>query len=443
MSLNTRVTTKEYLYLAIPLIFTALTVPLLGFVDLIVIGRMNDASLIAGVSMGVLIFNTIYWLLGFLRVSTSGFTAIASGNLDESEKLKTLVRALLFALILGLTLLTIQVPLKNVLLKVLSLDHSIIHHVNTYYNIRIWAAPFVLINYCILGWLIGLSKAKITLILQVFVNLLNISLSLLFVLFLNMDVAGVALATMISEIGIALVGMSYIYIKYFSNNIKLFIAESKNYKPILNMLAMNRDLFIRTASLLVVYLVFARLGDKLGVNNLAANALLLQVQALIVVVYEGFANATSVFTGRAVAQNNIVLFRDVKRISFFSSALVVLIMVIGLSIFKFEIINQFTNIPTVIDIASQSYIWVILFPILTFWGNQLYGMFVGATFSSVIRNAMVISMVAFMVSVMVLFPLYNNNGLWISFVVFMVFRTITLQWSIPRLVSRINERQVN
>jgi MATE family multidrug resistance protein len=197
---------RVYLSLAIPLTISTMSTPLLGAVDTAVVGKLSDPAYIGGVAVGTIIFNTMYWLFGFLRVSTSAFAAQAEGARDEKQSLMALIRPFFIAAIIGLLFIVIQKPILNISLGAIGPESDVSAFAADYFGIRIWGAPFALLNYVILGWLIGKSRIKTSLFIQVFMNLINIVLCLVFVNGFSWSVSGVAAASLISEISAFLLG---------------------------------------------------------------------------------------------------------------------------------------------------------------------------------------------------------------------------------------------
>jgi multidrug resistance protein, MATE family len=194
---------KEYLHLAIPLVISGISTPLLGAVDTAVVGRLPDPASIGGVAIGAVIFNTMYWLLGFLRVSTSGFTSQTEGLKDQKEVLLSFFRPMMMAALFGVLFLLFQVPILQISLNILGGNEEVSDIAASYFSIRIWGAPFVLLSYVMIGWLIGMGKVRLALATQILMNGLNILLDFIFVLGFGMGVVGVAFATLISEVTMA------------------------------------------------------------------------------------------------------------------------------------------------------------------------------------------------------------------------------------------------
>lgn len=205
-------TNKQYMALAVPIIISQMTTPLLGAVDTAVVGQLPNPIFIGGVAVGSLIFNTLYWVLGFLRVSTSGFTSQAHGANNHVELQYSLLRPMFIAMVIGGLFVLLQEPIKWAALTIIDPSSGVAEQAALYYDIRIWGAPFTLMSYVILGWLIGSSHVKLTVYLQIGMNVLNILLDIVFVTSLNMGVVGVSIASLIAEVGVTVVGI-FILIK--------------------------------------------------------------------------------------------------------------------------------------------------------------------------------------------------------------------------------------
>ncbi|WDM25158.1 MATE family efflux transporter [Paenibacillus mucilaginosus] len=426
-------THRTFLALSIPLMLSALSTPLLGVVDTAVIGRIPDPSLLGGVAVGTLIFNTLYWLLGFLRVSTSGFTAQAQGAGDPAGLSLSFYRPLLLAGVFGLLLVLLQSPIRDVSLALMTAGPEVEGYAGVYYNIRIWGAPFALANYVVMGWLIGVSRVKGAMFLQIGMNLSNILLCLLLVGGLKMEVTGVAWATLLSEVGAAAAGVIWVLMLQRRGRGGASLRNVINLRPMMLMLKVNRDLLIRTACLLAVFFLFTSRGAALGEDTLAANAILLQIHYVMAYLHDGFANASSILTGRALGERNAVLYRRAVRLggiwSFGLSAVLTVIVLLWGS----ELLTLFTGMPEVLELARQYLPWLLLYPLAGFWGLQLYGVFAGATMAGPIRNSLVFSLAVFIPLLFLTVPPLGNHGLWLSFIVFTLGRSVFLWMYLPRL----------
>jgi multidrug resistance protein, MATE family len=426
-------THRAYLSLAIPLIISTMTTPLLGAVDTAVVGQLPDPAYIGGVAVGTMIFNTMYWLFGFLRVSTSGFTAQAYGAQDSKQCFLYLVRPFLIALAIGIIFILFQWPIKHTALTLIHPDENVMTFADEYFSIRIWGAPFTLANYVILGWFMGISRVKISLFLQVFMNLLNVVLDLLFVNILHQDVKGVATATLISEAAAFLIGM-YIVLK--SSNLRLSAISNNelwNVGEFKKMMSVNRDLFIRTICLLTVFNLFTARGASFGTEILAANAVLIQIHYIMAYFLDGFANASSILVGKAVGANDETLYKRTLSLSSQWAIISPLFMMLIYILFKDSIIPVFTKNQNVIELARSYSIWVAIFPLAASFGLILYGVFTGATETAPIRNSMLISLAVYIAFLLIFTPMFHNHGLWFAFIIFSLGRSLFLAMYVPML----------
>lgn len=433
---NSKITNNSmYLKLAVPLIISGVSTPILGAVDTAVVGRMTDPSYIGGVAIGTVIFNTMYWLLGFLRVSTSGFTAQAEGANNEKEIVLSLLRPMIIAILCGLLFILFQKPILNISLTLMGGSDAVLSSAETYFSIRIWGAPFILLSYTIIGWLIGLGKVGLSLTTQIAMNLLNIVLDILFVLVFNMGVAGVAYATVISEISVILTAIIFVIFHQRARIKAISFHLLLDRRSLVHMFQVNRDLFLRTICLLTMTFTFTSISASMGESILAANAIMLQIQYIMAYFFGGFANASSILVGRAIGKKHI----DTYKLAFTYSAKWGLFsaFLMSLTIFLFgnHILNFFTTIEEVQAIASQLLIWMIIFPFTGFWGLQLEGIFSGATEATAIRNSILLALLVFFITMAIFIPSYSYHGVWLAFVLFSLSRSFFLSLSIKKLTK--------
>ncbi|SEM82427.1 MATE family efflux transporter [Lihuaxuella thermophila] len=427
-------THRAYLLLAFPLLLSSLSSPLLGAVDTAVVGRLNDPSCIGGVAVATLIFNTCYWLFGFLRVSTSGFTAQASGAKDQREICLHLLRPLLVAGLMGMGLILFQSVILFLSLHYIQPDAEVAKYAKSYFDIRIWGAPFALMNYVLLGWFMGMAKVKLSLILQLYMNLVNIVLDLILVGVAGMNVDGVAWASLIAEISSCLIGFMLI-LRHWPGQAdwKLLIRKCFLWKPFLKMFRMNRDLMIRTACLLAVFTLFTRQGAQFGQEILAANAILFQIHFLMAYCLDGLANASGILAGHALGRRDPLFFNQVIRLTRFWGWIVSLLLSGLYFLSAPSVFSLFTNHAAVLEAATEFSVWMVLFPVCSFWGLLLYGVFSGATEAGPIRNSMIWSLIAFLLSLWLFLPRWGNHGLWCAFLIFSLGRSLFLHLYLPKL----------
>lgn len=424
-------THKQYLAIAIPFIISTITTPLLGAVDTGVMGRLPDPAFIGGVAIGVVIFNTIYWLFSFLRVSTTVFSSQALGARDDALAMWSLVRPLAIALVIGLAFILLQNPILNGAFTWLHPDDDVRQYAEQYFSILIWGAPLVLSNYVLLGWLMGQMCLRASLFLQVTTNVINIILCILFVMVFKWGVTGVAYGTLIAQ-SLSVV-MGIFLVKHYArfDYKQITWKEFKDPVVIKKIIAVNGDLVIRTICLLAVTNMFMAESNSFGKHTLASNAIILQIQYLMGYFFDGFANASSVVSGKAFGSRDSRLFN--RGISL--SLQWCLYGSIGLSLLYAlsytHVFNAFTVIPEVVELGKEFSPWMIIFPFCASGGLVFYGVFSGATQTAPIRNSMILSLLSYVVAQYVLIPIYGNHGLILSFLIFSFGRTFFLGLCVP------------
>ncbi|MCK1992017.1 MATE family efflux transporter [Peribacillus muralis] len=428
---------RSYLALAIPLTISTITTPLIGAVDTAVVGQLPNPAYLGGVAIGTVIFNTLYWLFGFLRVSTSGFAAQALGANDEKQSVLAFLRPFILAIAAGIGFILLQGPIEHVSLTLMNPDADVRRYAAEYFSIRIWGIPFTLMNYVILGWLMGMSKIKVSLVLQVFMNLMNIALDVLFVHVFEWGVAGVAIATLLSEVTAFFIGLIVI-VKATPHRMELPpLNEMFNLSSLKKMMSVNRDLFIRTLCLLAVFNIFTAKGASYGTEVLAANAVLIQIHYMMAYFFDGFANASSILVGKAIGARDRHLYKKTLSLSLQWGILSSLMMAVSYYLFGDTILPLFTRIRSVIELANMYGTWLILFPLTASVGIVFYGVFTGATEAAPIRNSMIYSLIAFVITLHIFVPVYQNHALWLAFTVFSLGRSVFLAMYIPRLSKKL------
>ncbi|WP_258535726.1 MATE family efflux transporter [Bacillus sp. 03113] len=433
---------KEYLKIAFPLAVSNLSTPIIGVVDTAVVGNLSSSAYIGGVAIGTLIFNTLYWLLGFLRVGTSGFAAQALGAKDDKQLLFTFYRPLLISFAIGLLFILFQWPIIQSFLFLLKPSVEVKTQAEIYYHIRIWGAPFALANYVLIGWILGRSKVKLMLYLQLYMNVINAILCVGFVYGLGMKVNGVAFASLFAEISSFIIGSWMVQKEMKQINDKIRFKECFKMKEMVKLMQVNRDLFLRTICLLTVFQVITAISARMGNDILAANTILLQVHYIMAYTLEGFANASSLLAGKAVGEKNPTMMKRVIRLSaiwsFISAIVLSTIYFIGKEFF----ISIFTKHEKVVDLAIEFSSWIVLFPLAGAVGLIFYGIFTGATDTSYVRNSTFFACVLFIITILLTVPWLQNHGIWLSFIIFTLFRSIGLIWYLPSLSKTTKQAQV-
>jgi MATE family multidrug resistance protein len=421
-----QLTQRAYLALVLPFILSTVTTPLMGAVDTAVVGHLPDPSYIGGVAIGAVIFSTMYWLFGFLRVSTSGFAAQAMGARDDEQLLWALVRPLAMAGVISSIFLILQEPILAGALSLIRPTEEVGAQVSLYFRILIWGAPFMLGYYVLLGWLMGMVRLKAVLFLQIAVNLLNMVLALWFVQVLHWGIAGVASATLIAQI------ISLVMAAGFVGRYSRFSWQAVTWKELTDRAALRRivsvngDLMLRTVCLLAMTNLFTRAGASLGTDVLAANAVLFQIQYIMAYFLDGFANASSVWAGKARGSRDEAMYRTIVSLSWrwslYAAAGLAGIYWLGQGFF----ISLFTHLQAVLALCALYSPWMVLFPFCASVGLIFYGVFTGITQTAPIRNSTFLSLLVYLAAQALLVPLYGNHGLWLAFLLFTGGRSLFL-----------------
>lgn len=416
---------KSILKLALPNIVSNITIPLLGLVDLALMGHLDSEIYIGAIALGGVIFNFIYWGFSFLRMSTAGFTAQAIGKNDKTESITILARALLVAGIISLFILVLQAPIAWASFKVIGGSPEVETLANQYFRIRVWAAPAALSLFVFSGWFLGMQNARFPMIIAIAVNVVNILFSLFFVFVLNMNSDGVALGTAISQY----VGLAIAFILFFSKYKYLIPKVSKkgimNLKVLIDFFKVNTDIFIRTFCIIAVFTFFTSKSASINDTVLAVNSLLLQLLLFFSFFIDGFAFAGEALVGKFIGAKEIQNLKKVVKLLFYwglGLALVFTIIYIpGVNL----ILKLLTSQTEVIASAQPYLIWVILVPIATFASFIWDGVYIGATASKAMRNTLLIS--AFVVFTPVYYflsPHFGNHALWLAMILFMFSRGV-------------------
>jgi len=420
--------------LAGPIILSNLSVPLVGAVDTAVVGHLPDPVYIGAVAIGAVIFSFLYWGFGFLRMGTTGFAANALGAGDYREVRATAWRSILLATLLGACLIAVQVPVARIALWAMESGDTLDAQARLYFEIRIWSAPATLINYALLGVLIGIQRTGSALVLQLVLNGTNVALDLLFVVVLGHGVAGVAAATVIAEYLAVGVGLWLILRAVPSATPRIrFTADVLDPARLRALVQVNTNLFIRTLCLIYAFFHFTAVGTRMGELTLAANAVLLHLQHFLAYGLDGFAHAVEALAGAARGARDRAAFRAAVRTSTRWAAIVAVGFALLYLVAGGWIVALLTGIPEVRAEAMRYLPWLLLAPLVSVWSFQLDGIFIGTMHTVEMRNAMIVSLAIFLLAVWLLVPRYGNHGLWLAFTLLMVTRAVTLGLLYPRV----------
>lgn len=426
---------KRILNIAVPNIISNITIPLLGIVDLALVGHLESEVYIGAIAIGSMIFNFIYWGFSFLRMGTSGFTAQTYGQKNIKESFYVLYRALFVGLIGSIFLLILQKPIDFLSFSIINGSDEVEYLARQYFYIRIWAAPATIAIYSISGWFIGMQNSKVPMVIAIVINILNIVFNILFVKFLGMKSDGVALGTVLAQYSGLITGIIFLS-KHKKRLINYF-----NYDKIIQVDALkrffnvNKDIFIRTMSLVLALSFFTIKSAKYGDTLLAVNTLLLQFFTIYAYITDGFAYAGEALAGKYYGAKDKLNLNKVTRYLFYWG-IVMAIIFSGLYYFGDHfLLSILTDNTEVIDNIQPYLIWVYLIPAVTFGAFIWDGIFIGVTASASMRNAMLIStFIVFVPSYFFLHNLYGNHGLWAAFMLFMVARFVTLSVAAPKSI---------
>ncbi|ANW04748.1 MATE family efflux transporter [Bradyrhizobium icense] len=405
-----KVTTAQVFAIAGPAMVANLTTPLIGIVSTTAIGRLGDATLLGGVALASVLFDCMFWLFGFLRMSTVAFTAQSLGAGEMSELRAILARGLIVAAVIGAALIALQIPLATILLGAMGGSESVTRAAKTYFAIRIWSAPLALGNYVVLGWLVGQARAKLALGTQITINLINVAATVVLVLALDFGIAGAAIAALIAEAAGLILGL---FVARRLSKGRLAVSRAMLFDParLMRMLSVNRDIMIRTASLIAAFLFFTAQGARAGDVTLAANAVLNNFLLFGAFFLDGLANAAEQLCGRAYGARDKSAFAGAVKLVVmwgfgFALAVAACFLLFG---------NAFVDIMTasaeVRRIARDYLPFVIFAPLLGVFAFAFDGIYIGATWARDMRNLMVASLVIFLAAWFALRS-FGNAGLW-------------------------------
>lgn len=424
---------KRVLTLAFPIVLANLTQPILGAVDTAVAGHLDGPQYLGGVALGGLVFSFVFWGFGFLRMGTTGLVAQAFGAHDDEALRASLLRALLLALAIGAAVLALQVPIIRYALLALGGSAAVQDTASAYCHARIWAAPFALGNYVVLGFLLGCQRVRLALVTQIVINLVNIVAVLLFVYRFGWGIAGIGAATAFADFCGFVLGLAILWHQRPRGLGPLAPRSLLDARALRRLVAINRDIFIRTICLLGSYGWFAHLGAREGDAVLAANAVLLNFQTFMAFGLDGFAHAAEALVGAAAGARDRHAFRQAVKITMLWSA----IGAAGFSIVYWIggewIIGGLTDQPVVHATAARYLPWAAILPLASVAGFLLDGVFIGATRTHELMKAMAVSLAVFLLAAWALAGSLGNHGLWLALTLFMIARGITLAVQVPAI----------
>lgn len=430
---------RRILQLAIPSIISNITVPLLGLVDVTIVGHLGSAAYIGAIAVGGLLFNILYWNFGFLRMGTSGMTSQAYGRNDPEAEMRVLVQAVSVGLLSACAILLLQYPVERIAFMLLDTSAEVEQYAVRYFRVCIWGAPAVLAMYGFKGWFIGMQNSRFPMYIAIGVNVINILCSLCFVFVLGMKVEGVALGTVVAEWSGLLMAVLLWRKKYGMLRSRIALRDSLQFKAMKRFFAVNRDIFLRTLCLISVTTFFTSTGARQGDVILAVNTLLMQLFTLFSYIMDGFAYAAEALVGRYIGARDMKQLRHAVRNLFGwgvgMASLFTLLYAIGGKNF----LSLLTNDAQVIGVAGNYFYWVLAIPLAGFGAFLWDGILIGATATRQMLWAMLVATLAFFGIYYLFSGATNNHMLWLAFLVYLFLRGLMMTCFAKRSFAKNEE----
>ena len=427
------------LRLSIPIFFANLAIPMVGIIDTALMGNLGNLSYLSATSVAANLFSMIFWSFGFLRMGTVGMVSQAHGQNNYKEILNIILRNLLFVFTISLLILVTQYFILNLTLKIFDLSELTQQFYTQYFEIRIYSAPGELTLYIITGLFIGLQKTKISSLAVGFFSILNIILSILFVIKYNLNIKGVAYGTLYSAITTSVIFLTYTFY-YLSKytELKLDIKELVDINKIKNIFNINFNIFIRTILLTFSFLWFTYLGTQIGEDYIAANTILINLVFLSAFILDAYAFSTEGMVGFSLGKKDLSLFKTIIKNSFILSSMTGLIISIIYLLVNQYVINLMSDIEEIRDLSSKYVIWLIILPFIASFCYQFDGIFIGVSQTKELRNAMIFSVFCYLIISIFLTKYFSNTGVWISLCIFMILRATSLYYYLDTIYLRFS-----
>lgn len=415
---------KRILQIAVPSIISNITVPLLGLIDVTIVGHLGAAAYIGAIAVGGMLFNIIYWIFGFLRMGTSGMTSQAYGKHDLDEVARLLLRSVGVGLLIAIILVALQYPIRKLAFTFIQTTEEVERLATLYFRICIWGAPAMLGLYGFAGWFIGMQNSRFPMYIAITQNIVNIAASLCFVYLFHMKVAGVAWGTLTAQYAGFL--MALLLWRRYYGGLKKHVAwhEVLKKEAMLRFFQVNRDIFLRTLCLVIVTLFFTSAGAAQGEIVLAVNTLLMQLFTLFSYIMDGFAYSGEALVGKYVGANNrLALYRTVRQLFIWGVGLST-----GFTLLYFfggkSFLGLLTNETSVIREAGNYFYWVLAIPLTGFAAFLWDGIFIGATATRQMFYSMLVASGSFFLVYYSLHEWMGNHALWLAFIVYLSLRGI-------------------
>lgn len=428
---------RRILRLAIPNIVSNLTVPLLSSVDTALMGHMKNPAQLGAIAVGSMIFNFLYWGFGFLRMGTTGLTAQAFGRKDNREIIAILGRGVVMAISVAIVLFLLQRPILWLSFLLVDSSREVETMAKVYFNIRIFAAPATLSLYAFHGWFLGMQNARFPMFLAVFGNLVNLGANLLFIYGFGMKSEGVAMGTVVAQYFSLFLAIGLFFFSY--QKFIAFLKQSTVFamKSIKEFFSVNVDIFIRTLCLIFAFSFFTSASAARGDIVLAGNSILLQLTMILAYGVDGFAFAAESLVGNYIGEKDLRNMVKSIRYSFFWGLGIAFFISLVYGLLQTPILHLFTDQKEILKFARQFMPWVIAAPLFNAVAFIWDGVFIGATSTKAMRNALIISAFLVFVPAYYLFRGWiGNNALWLAMTLFMISRGVILSWYSKKALLR-------
>ena len=436
--MSDRASIRNIVKLSIPIFFANLVIPLVAIVDTGLMGNLDNASYLTATSIATSIFSLIFWSFGFLRMGTVGLVAQAHGAEQYEEVINLVFRNITFVIFISLLLVIFQKYIFTIALSIFELSDQTAKYFKEYFDLRIYSSFGELSIFIITGVFIGLQKTTISSITIGFFSITNIFFSVVFVVYFNLDVKGVALGTVISSTLTAIIFLTYTFYEFQKfTSIKINVAKIFNIKEIQKLFSINIDIFIRSALLTFSFIFFTYLGNTIGEDVVAANTILLNLIMLSAFILDAYAFSTEGIVGYSIGSKNKTLLTNVIKNSFILSATTGLFISIIYLLGKNHFISIMTDLPDIKSLSFSYSYWIVIIPFVSSFCYQFDGIFVGASQTKELRNAMIVSVSIYIVCAIFLADTFSNTGLWISLCIFFVLRALSLFYFLPRIYQRL------
>ena len=427
---------RQILQIALPSIVSNITVPLLGMIDVAIVGHMGSPVYIGAVAVGSMIFNLVYWLFGFLRMGSSGLTAQALGRRDLTEVTRLLVRSVSVALAISLSLIILQIPLKWLMFWLIGPTPDVAPFASTYFNIVIWGAPASLSLFCLMGWYIGMQNTRIPMLISIMQNVVNILASLMLVYGFGMKVEGVALGTIIAQYAGLLMAIGLLA-RYYRQIFRYF-QKDRIFQKMGAFFAVNRDIFLRTLCLVAVNLFFTSAGARQGAIILSVNTILMQLYLFFSYFMDGFAYAGEALGGKAYGAHNGIAFRETLHRLWMWMLIVTVAYTLLYIIAGPWIVALLTDESMVLDTSREYLWWAWLIPIAGCVAFIWDGIFIGITATRGMLVSSFLSALTFFAVYLLAEGMMGNHGLWLAQIVYLAMRgVLQTVWYRQKLMSTI------